>query len=199
MENGYQQNQWQQGQNPQYQGQPYQQPQYQNPGYQQPQYQGQPYQQPQYRGQPYQQPQYQPYNPQPVDDYKPIPVGQVVSMGEYRRHYTPKSFRKQVRTTCIVGYVFTGINLIMAIAFNPFVFIDVVILLGLLLGIHLGKSKGCAIGMIVYSTISMILSLAQGTFGGWLWLAVGVGMLITFNKVDQHYKEVIAGRYPGYM
>lgn len=189
MNNEFDQNQLQQDKNPQYQNQPYPQP----------QYQGQPYQQPQYQGQPYQQPGYQPFNPQPVDGYKSIPYGQMVPKGEYRRHYTPNSFRKQIRTCCILGYVFAGINLLMGIFVDPFMLIDVVIQLGLLLGIHLGKSKGAAIGMIVYSVINMILMLVQGTFGGWLWLMLGIGLTVMINKVDQHYKEVTTGRYPGYM
>lgn len=191
MDNRYNQDPWQQNQNPQYQQPQYQQPQYQNPQYQQSQYQNQPYQQPQYQpgG-------YQPFNPKPVDDYKPIPMGQYVSKGEYRRKYTPKSFRKQIMIVSILCYVFAAINLVLAFV-DPWGLVDVAIQLGLALGIHIAKSKGCAIAMIVYGAINVVLVLLSGSFGGWLWLAIGIGATVAINKVDKRYKEAIAGNMTG--
>lgn len=74
---------------------------------------------------------------------------------------------------------------------SPFGLIDSVVFLALTLGMHLGKSKGCAIGMLVYAIFTVIAGLvAYGTFGGWLWIIAGVNALIVFNNADKRYKEL---------
>lgn len=137
----------------------------------------------------------QAYNPNMP---KPLPVGQYVSVSEYRNLYAPDSFHKTVRNWAIGGYVMCGIGLLAGfLVSGPLALLDTAIQIGLLLGMHLKKSKGCAIGLIVYGAISMILGLvAAGSPTGWGWLAVGIATCSAIGQVDKQYREEMARRNP---
>lgn len=119
------------------------------------------------------------------------PLGSI-SKAEYYKKYASDSFRKNMRITAIIGYVMCGI-VGLTVFVNIFGLIDLAILLGLTLGMHLGRSRGCAIGILVYSGASMILTLiSSGTVGGWAWLAVGICALILFHNEDKRYYERVS-------
>ena len=128
---------------------------------------------------------------------KPIPEGQHVSLSDYRCHYASEGFKKSIRITAILCYVMCGLNLLLALM-EPLYLLDVAIQLGLTLGLHLKKSKGCAIAMIVYAGISMILGLiSTGMLTGWLWLILGITCTNTINNVDREYKDIMSRRGAG--
>lgn len=117
-------------------------------------------------------------------------VPQGVSLKEYCKTYAPEKLRKSLRNWCIVAYVLVGVNVLFSLLVNPLALVDTAILLGLTLGMHLGKSKGCAIGMIVYSAISMVVGLiATGSLSGWMWLCVGLAGYQALKKMAEQYKE----------
>jgi len=68
--------------------------------------------------------------------------------------------------------------------------IDGLVLLGLTLGMHLGKSRGCAIAIFVVSIIEVIVSLQIQAFP-WVWLVVGISSLVIFNKIEKQYKAFL--------
>ena len=166
-----------------------QQPQYQQPQYEQPQYQQPQYEQPQYQQPQYQQPQYPQYqNTQPVPA---SPAG--LTQQEFYASYLSPDLAKTIKTWCIVGYVMTGINLVLGFL-NPLAFVDVVIQLVLLLGVHRKKNKLCAYGVLAYSIVTVILSLAAtGNFTGWGWILVGIGLVSTFKKMEKAYQDYQSG------
>lgn len=126
-----------------------------------------------------------------AEGYKLIPQGVNVSKGEYRRRYAPVKFYKDIRLMCIICYVIMGSSAALMILSNPFGLIDIALFLGLTLGLHLAKSKGCAIAMLAYGGISCLLNLVlSGTFSSWLWMIVGIWAIASINKVDKHYQEV---------
>lgn len=129
---------------------------------------------------------------------KPLPFGQYVSLGEYRNIYASDSFHKTIRGWCIAGYAMCGFGLLVGFLLSgPFALIDSAIQIGLLLGVHLKKSKGCAIGLIVYAAISMLIGLlASGSPTGWGWLALGIATCSAINQVDKQYREEMARRNP---
>lgn len=119
-----------------------------------------------------------------------IPVGTHVSKQEFLKKYAGESFYKNLKTTAIVGYVLCGIQLLM-VFLNPYSLIDLAICLGLTLGMHLGKSKGCAIGMIVYFGVCVLVTmLSGGSLGGWGWLIMGIYGVNIFNNAEKRYKEL---------
>lgn len=119
-----------------------------------------------------------------------MPAGTYVSKREYLKKYAGDGFKQNLRVCAIIGYVLCGIQLLTVLA-NPYVLIDLAICLGLTLGMHLGRSKGCAIGILVYFGFSAVVGLlTSGTLGGWAWLIVGLYALSGFNTAEKRYKEL---------
>ena len=125
-------------------------------------------------------------------DEKPVlPAG--ITKREYIKEYAGDHFRRQLRNTAIVGYICAGLNLIVALAMNVYALIDVAIILGLTLGMHLGKSKGCAVGILIYSIYSVVVNLINtGTFGGWLLLVLGIMAVQVFAAAEKRFKQLTA-------
>lgn len=66
---------------------------------------------------------------------------------------------------------------------NYFIIIDVALILGFSLGVHIGKSRACAVLLLIYAIINLIISLiTTGQITGWWLIIVGVcGIMGTFN------------------
>ena len=112
---------------------------------------------------------------------------------EFRKKYASEGLRKNIKTWCIVAYVMCGINLLLALFVNIFALVDFALLLGLTLGLHINKSKGCAIGILVYAIIGCVLSLVGGgSVTGVYWIAMGVASLGIFKKMDAEYQNAMA-------
>lgn len=91
----------------------------------------------------------------------------------------------------IICYVCAAITLIFALVTqNLFSFIDIGVLLGLGLGIHLRKSTACAIILLIYAIINIIITLVlTGQFGGWLVLVAGIMSTINTTKIDRAWQD----------
>ena len=130
--------------------------------------------------------------PAVVTGETPAPAAQTIPEGitrqEFFKQYAGESFYMNLKVTAICCYVLCGILGLTALL-NPFALVDVAIYLGLTLGMHLGKSKGCAIGMLVYSILGFVVNLvAAGTVGGWGWLAVSGYAVFLFCNTEKRYK-----------
>lgn len=101
-----------------------------------------------------------------------------------------KKIRKEINGAAIICYICAGITLLVSLATGSFSsIVDVVILVGLGLGIHLAKSKVCAIILTVYGAINMIIiTAANGSLGGWLPLAAGIFALVYTIKLSKAWK-----------
>ncbi len=116
-----------------------------------------------------------------------------VSKREYLKKYAPESFYTNLRIEAIIGYVLCGIAALTAII-NPFALVDVAINPALTLGMHLGRSKGCAIAILVYAILGVVINLVlNGTLAGWAWLIVGIYALILFRNAEKRYQEAKKG------
>lgn len=129
-----------------------------------------------------------PYASQGYANYNAQPP---MSKEEFLKHYAPASFKKTILVTSIIAYVLVVIALIGVIAGNIWGILDVAITLGLTLGVHIAKSKGCAIGLLVYGIINVVIaSLAMGMLAGWGWVAVPIAYLVAFSQAEKEYKAV---------
>ncbi len=125
------------------------------------------------------------------------PVNRDISREEYIKTYADPKLAKELKTCAIICYVLLAINLIVAILVNFFGLIDVVIYGGLTLGMHLKKSKGCAIALLVVSIASTIINLVlTGGFTGYLWIIVSICAIVAFKKIDKAYADFKAGTTP---
>lgn len=123
--------------------------------------------------------------------YSRIPAG--CTLKDYRKNYASEPLKKSIKTWSIVAYILVGVNVLLALLVNPLALIDSALLLGLTLGIHLGKSKGCAIALLVYAIYNTVITLiSSGSIGGWWWIVAAVSFLSTFKKIDEEYKAEIA-------
>ena len=120
-----------------------------------------------------------------------IPAG--CTLKEYRKNYASAPMKKNIKSLSIVAYVLVGLNVVIAFVGSPLVLLDCALLLGLTLGVHLGKNKGCAVALLVYTIINAIVSLiTAGTVGGWWWIFLAISYLNTFKKIDAEYKAEMA-------
>lgn len=121
--------------------------------------------------------------------YNNAPINPNVGFKEYVDKYAPPFIRKEIRNACIVAYVCMGISAVISLAFSPIGLIDVLAFLGLYLGIHIGRSKVCAIAALALSGVEVIAGLLlTGAFGGWLWIVAGVCAVVGIFKADKYYK-----------
>lgn len=115
------------------------------------------------------------------------------TLQEYRRNYASQPLYKAIRTYAIIGYVLCAVNMVLALLSNAFLLVEMAVLLALILGVHLGKKKWCAVALAVYSVVNCIIVLINtGRFGGWMWIVVAAGFLDCFRKIDREYKSEMA-------
>lgn len=106
-----------------------------------------------------------------------------------------KPLIKNITAAAIISYVVGVISLItnVIIGGNIFGLLDVIIVIGLGVGIHIAKSRACAVVLLVYSVVNMIyMLLLAGMPGGWLILVCGIyATIYTFKYQNawQRYQQ----------
>jgi len=111
---------------------------------------------------------------------------------EFRRTYNEDGYQKKIFIIAVIGYVVVALNVITAILFNIIGLVDSILLGGLVFGIHKNKSKGCAVGLLVYSIFNWLIAVfsSGNLFFGWVCLAIPILSLIMLHKADKAYKKI---------
>ena len=92
-----------------------------------------------------------------------------------------KSITKNITAAAIINVVMAG---------NIAGLVDVMIVVGLGLGIHLAKSRACAVIITAYSIINFIyVILLSGMPGGWLIIVCGVYSIIYTFKYQNAWNK----------
>lgn len=113
-----------------------------------------------------------------------------MSKKEYLQSHAPESFYKTIKTCAIISYVMVGIN-VLGLLVNPFAILDIAIMLGLTLGVHLKKIKGCAIALLVYGIFSFFVGIiSMGIPAGTLWIVIPIIYIVQFNKAEKEYTAI---------
>lgn len=127
-------------------------------------------------------------NEQPYETSEPI-IPKAATRKEFLHLPENKKLRKNINAAGIICYVCAGITLLATLAAgNLFGLLDVLILLGMGLGIHLKQSMACAIILTVYAAISFLLSIAAGSAGGWLVLLAGIFGIVYIASLNKAWK-----------
>ena len=95
-----------------------------------------------------------------------------------------KKLRSQLLGTAIICYISGGLTLLlMLFSMNLMMLLDVALLVGLGLGVHLAYSRVCAILLAVYAVFSVLVGIVvSGTVSGWLIVIAAIfAVLCTFN------------------
>ncbi len=126
-----------------------------------------------------------PFNP--IETSAPI----VATKKDFLNLPENKKLRSNINASGIICYICAGITLLVSViaAGSIASLLDVLLLVGLGLGVHLAQNKVCAIILLVYACINTIISIvALGTFGGWLVLLAGIFATIYTIKLDKAWK-----------
>ena len=118
------------------------------------------------------------------------PSGYPVSRKEFINKYAQPSLKKNITSIAILCYVCAGLTFVVSCLLNPLGIIDALVLAAFALGMHLAKSKVCAILILILSIVEVLLSLVAGSFPFW-WLIAGISAVITFNKIEKQYKAFL--------
>ena len=140
------------------------------------------------------------YGQQPVPGYFP-PQG-LMKKSEFIKLPAMKKIRQSWKGVWIAGYVVIGINVLLSFLWGqPGIFVDIFIMLGLNLGIHLAFNRGCAIALLCYSLLNcIIMTVMMGTFSGWYIIALGVWAIkATFDFHKQWNIYSTTGVIPEYI
>lgn len=121
-----------------------------------------------------------------------------ITFKEFYKKYCSDKTKKNINAAAIALYFCAAVTFIvsfMALAFaadTPAAMLDAFIILGLSLGIHIGKSRVCAIIVLIYSIINCIYaSVLTGRPGGYLILIAGIYATIYTFKARKEYKDYI--------
>ena len=119
---------------------------------------------------------------------------------EFNQCANIKTIIKNITIAAIITYVIGAISLITNVILggNIFGLLDVIIVIGLGVGVHVAKSRACAVVLLVYSVFNMIyMLLLAGMPGGWLILVCGIyAILYIHSNIRAHGKDI--SRQVGY-
>ena len=113
------------------------------------------------------------------------------TLKEYRKHYAPEGLRRNVQNLAMVGYLLGAVNLGAGVwNMAPVGIAIAAAQLALTLGMHLNKSRLCAIGIMVIACGDLLLSfLTGGSLTTWGWVALGVCAISAFNGMDKAFRK----------
>lgn len=116
---------------------------------------------------------------------------------EFSKHPNIAPVRSQIRSAGIVCYIVAGITLVMSVLAGGIwgiigVIFDVMLLVGLGLGIQLGRSRVCAIILTVYGVFNtIVVTLQNEALGGWWVLLAGIYAIIYTFKYQGAWAEYL--------
>ena len=116
-------------------------------------------------------------------------VNRNISKSEFCRSFAPDKMRKNIRASAILCYISAAVTAVFAILFNPFMLLDVIIVLVLGLLIHLKQSRVCAVLLLAYSLFNcVVMLLSTGRFSGWLIILAGVFAVMYTFQLEKAYQ-----------
>lgn len=136
---------------------------------------------------------------------QPIKPPPGLSKKEFMNNYSPE-FNKNIKTSVFIGYVCTGIsalllipNIIIGIGRGMITtsdsilsFIMIVPVICFLLGLHLSKSKVCAIALLMSNIVYTMVGLfVFGRITGILIFVASISAVLAFFKLDKQYKQYL--------
>ena len=119
-------------------------------------------------------------------------AGENITKEMYFKRYASDSFYNNLKINSVIGYILCGI-LGLTCLVNPWNLIDLGIYLGLVLGMHLGKRKICAILLTIYTSFCVVfLLIMSGTLSGWAWLILSIYSWILFRNEEKRYRNLVS-------
>lgn len=122
---------------------------------------------------------------------QPYGYGAPMSKKEFSKHPNIKKCSGNIKGSAIALYVCAGITMAAGLFMDNYLSIlDVMIIVGLALGIHLAQSRACSIILCAYSIFNVIIMIAStGKPGGWLIVIAAVDAIIYTFRFQKAWKE----------
>ena len=101
-----------------------------------------------------------------------------------------KRMRSEINAAGILCYACAGVTLLACLVTgNLSSILDVLLLVGLGLGVHLAQNRVCAIILLVYGSLNTIsMSMQMGSFSGYLPFLAGLGSTFQTFKLSKAWK-----------
>ena len=117
-------------------------------------------------------------------------VEKVATKKEFLKLPENKKMRKEINGAAIICYVCAGVTLLaVLVTGNLASILDVLLLVGLGLSVHLAQNRVCAIILLVYGTLNMItMSMQMGSFSGYLPFFAGLASTVYTIKLSKAWK-----------
>lgn len=123
-----------------------------------------------------------------------------ISFKEFYQKHCSDPVKKNIKGAAILLYFCSAITLLVSFAATALgvdimaAALDAFLLLGLALGIHIGKSRACAVIVLVYSILNCLYALiSTGKMSGYLIIIAGIYATIYTFKARKEYKDYING------
>lgn len=135
---------------------------------------------------------------QPMMNDQPMMSGQpgmgsqpMMNKKEFYKHPNMSKVRKEIIACGVVWYVLAGFNFLIQIVYLQYIpgLLDVALMLGLGLGVHLGKSRVCAIILTAYAVFNTVILLMAGGGNGALILIAAIFSLVYTFKFQNAWKR----------
>lgn len=127
-----------------------------------------------------------------------IPDGldrKTVSKKDYINKYATAALRKNINSTAYLLYGLSVVSLIFNFIMAGFSWItlaEIGVMVALIVGIHIGKSKVCAILLLIVSIAETVLTLVlSGQVAGWWWIIASIYAVSIFRKLDKEYNSFL--------
>lgn len=144
------------------------------------------------------QPEFYPGFDEPYVSTSTSTVKHDISFKEFYQSHCSQNIKKNINASAIMLYVCSCVTLILSFVATALgvdimaAALDAFILLGLALGIHIGKSRVCAIIVLIYSILNCMYSIvATGKVSGYLIILAGIYATIYTFKARKEYNEYI--------
>lgn len=116
-------------------------------------------------------------------------AAQPMTKAEFYKHPNVSYARTQIRAAAIISYVVAGISLVLG---GIGLIIDALLIVGLGLGIQLGRSRVCSVILTVYGVWNTIyITVTTGRLGGWWILLAGIYAVIYTFKYQGAWAEYL--------
>ena len=123
-----------------------------------------------------------------------------LSDSEFFKHPSMKKCKGSITSAAIILYACAGLTLLLNVVLAQRVtaFLDIILLIGLGIGIQLGKSRICAVVATVYGVINVIvLFMMTGKISGWWILVAGIiAITATFQYHSAWKRYQNTGAFP---
>lgn len=137
--------------------------------------------------------------------YEKYRMVEVLSKKEFYTLYTSPALKREVKGSAVCLHVCAGFTFLFHLFAAPLGFsssgipwLDLLLMVGCGLGLQLGQSRACAVGVTVYSVFNTLFWLLDtGKFGGWWIIAIGVASIRTTFALHKEYVRYLRdGKLP---